>query len=101
MPFDADRFNAWKPSDEHMARARREWELIILGMESARSFDRLAALAAQRDKRTPRKGSKAWHFLQVLVKHPELPAARINALLPESMDEATARRLAREWRGWV
>lgn len=102
MPFDAEKFRAWEPSNEDKERAQREWALILLGMESVRAMDRLDLLATQRRRRAPRPGSKAWHFLQILLANPDLPAARINALMPEPFeDEADARRLAREWRGVV
>jgi hypothetical protein len=101
MPFDKERFMAWQPSQAELERARRDWQCIILGMESVRASDRLAALAAERKMRRPREGSKAWRFLQLLIENPDMPAARINAMLPEPMDDATARKLAREWRGFV
>ena len=48
--------------------------------------------------RKPRKGSKAWLFLQLMLEHPMLPAARLNAMLPHPMDDSVARSLARRWR---
>jgi hypothetical protein len=98
MPFDWERFMAYEPTEADRARARAEWRGIIVGMESARVWD--AMMARLPKKRQPRKGSKAHAFLQLLTANPELPAARINAMLPEPMDESTARRLAREWRGF-
>lgn len=76
-----------------VSRADARRLLKALGLEL------LAGSEAPEDRRTPRKGSKAWQFLQLLQAHPGQPAARINAMLPEPMDESTARGLARQWRG--
>lgn len=105
MGFNIARFMAWEPTEADRMRAQAEWRGILVGLAAAKATAdlerRLADLAEQKRLRKPRTGTKAWHFLQALVDNPDLPAARINAMLPVPMDESTARALAREWRGWV
>ena len=95
MGFDVDKFMAHEVTEEERAR---NWALLKLMTDSVEASKQLDALAAKNKKRVPRKGSKAWQFLQLKEAHPGMPAARINALLPEPFkDDADARALARAW----
>lgn len=77
-------------------------------LEVARHFAWLAAvyvggasaLGWMATSRGPRSGSRSAQFAEILKANPELPAARINALLRTPFsDEAHARKLARKLRG--
>ena len=75
-------------------------------LEAGRHFSWIAATRAgaavalsQLDLPGARPRSRTAKFLKLLDEHNNLSAARVNALLLTPLDEATARRIAREHRG--
>jgi hypothetical protein len=92
--------NALDLADErHAAEERADLLECARGFLWLAAMDTGAGLALLPEGPRHRRGSGAELLARLHQQHPALPAARLNAMLPLPMDEATARRHLRRIRG--